>query len=843
MVMLRLDTVRLYIVVMLCVVVVHNVSGSMAMHGQGGHGGATISGVVRRSHDGTPIHGASIRVEGLRIGTYTDRNGRFKLHVPEAKARIIVRSIGSTQTVVDVSASDDTIDVRLDDDPVVARDVVVVGAIRVEDVIRRTIARKQQNWSNVQRISAVVHNRTILTTERSAFGSMDSVPEYREYLSQYDILRDSTGVRSAQTVLERRSSRSSGNDEIVGFDEPFDDFYTDSIVLPKRLGGIILVRPLADDALERYHFTLVERKVYGDRIVYVVDFEPRSRLGPAFEGTMHIIEGTYDVVSARYRTTDETAIPLVDSIMLEQRYEEVASDIWLPTFIQFTAHASAGVLAGMVRRSLSMTTRSQALSYRVNDAVPDAVIDVLRSPDTAAVDHRPLRDVAVAEGGSAVMRKGQLVSVAEGANAQPDGYWDSVTVATPTTEESALMARADQIPPPRKRPTAADDSTRSMDIPTSLFSFQLGPTQWNVSPILTRTTVTGWLAGGEARTSVGPLTFSTEATFSSARAPMGAAGMSIAFPVDSATDLRIGGRVMSTLRAVPHQPPSIGSRIDAGMILFGMQRDQYLVEGVGLHAAVASARSGLAADVEQVTHRSLQPIEELGRPVVRVQDGRFMTGRLRFATLDSSLAALASGLQRTPFLGSVELGVASPQGTAQAFGWIQASASVVVPTIRTGYEPMHLRIGARGNAATSGTPNQFLFYSTPRFTVIGDAMDLLTIPLYRYGGDRHYQLVVEHHFSDHLWRAIGLPTYNRRGLDLTITYAAARFEQVHGTMSADIRPTTNGWFQEIGIGLDRIPTFIVDHLNVRLDLRTPVGAYQRDGRPLGWSIGITSALF
>ena len=48
-----------------------------------------ISGTVRDAGTGGPLVGATVRVKGMNIGTYTDKDGQYKLNVPEGTHRLI----------------------------------------------------------------------------------------------------------------------------------------------------------------------------------------------------------------------------------------------------------------------------------------------------------------------------------------------------------------------------------------------------------------------------------------------------------------------------------------------------------------------------------------------------------------------------------------------------------------------------------------------------------------------------------------------------------------------------------------------------------------------------------
>ena len=53
-----------------------------------------VNGTVLSAEDGEPIIGATVRIEGVKLGMLTDTNGKFSLTMPQGKKRIIVSYVG-----------------------------------------------------------------------------------------------------------------------------------------------------------------------------------------------------------------------------------------------------------------------------------------------------------------------------------------------------------------------------------------------------------------------------------------------------------------------------------------------------------------------------------------------------------------------------------------------------------------------------------------------------------------------------------------------------------------------------------------------------------------------------
>ena len=100
-----------------------------------------ISGKVVSQDDGEPVIGASVMVQGTKMGTVTDVNGNFTLNVPAGK-KLVVSYIGMTPQTVTMRQG---MTIKLASDNKTLNEVVVTGMSNVD---RRmfTGATAQVDW-------------------------------------------------------------------------------------------------------------------------------------------------------------------------------------------------------------------------------------------------------------------------------------------------------------------------------------------------------------------------------------------------------------------------------------------------------------------------------------------------------------------------------------------------------------------------------------------------------------------------------------------------------------------------------------------------------------------------
>lgn len=798
----------------------------------------TFQGRVLSEEDSLPIGGAVVQVVGASAVSFTNTQGYFRIVSPTPSLTLIVRSVGRHTATIFVPSHDTNIVIRLATKVISTRAVTVVADIDAAEIIRRAIARRSEAKSRVQRFSADIYNRRTKTRQTNS-AERRPHPEYIQTLARCDAVFGPQGPIIKSTVLSRQSSKSWENKADPGLVYPFDDFLSDTLVLDSLFGGIRIVRPLASDGLSRYDFHIKQRLIYDNTVMYVIDFQPKTRLTPGFEGTVHIIEGSYSIASVQYRTTPETAIPFIDSLIVEQRYDEVLNDLWLPVSSELRLYASINAFFGLIGRRFEYLLHSDVLRYRVNSDAPDSLFDSHAYGTSTARRTTRRNRQQVDEGDTVAFKDGTSISVAINANSHPSGFWDSLLVQKPTEYELRLMAAADTTSP-RKRLSIDYDSLPMFS--TALFTFALGDASFRFFPRLGRTSVSGFLYGGGLGIDYHKFSLVADLSASSFIAPLGKVSFFYSLQDSPMDYLRFGISLHRSLSMI-HQPqPTIGSTVNATHLLFGTARDFYGVSGFDASLEAKFGVLDVTSTFERARHNALPPVGEVDRSIPTVQEGLFSVGRFKVSLIDSSLSSFLGGIQRSQFVGSLEIGLASRSGDSELHGWIIADASALLPTFRTGYEDMTLRCGLRLRLASTMTPGQFYYYSTPRFVFAGDINDLLTIPLNTFAGNRQYQLIVEHNFSDLLWRAVGLPLFNKRGIDIALSYAATRFEH-SGIRLSDGMRQSDGWYQEIGIGIDRVPSLLLDHLNLRFEVRLPVGHLRGLGHSLGWAFGISSVLF
>ncbi len=90
--------------------------------------GRVLSGTVRDSATSAPVAGATVTIEGTRLGAYTKDNGNFIIpNAPDGDLKVLVRYIGYKRRLVSVGADETQVDVSIARDFLKLEEIVVTG--------------------------------------------------------------------------------------------------------------------------------------------------------------------------------------------------------------------------------------------------------------------------------------------------------------------------------------------------------------------------------------------------------------------------------------------------------------------------------------------------------------------------------------------------------------------------------------------------------------------------------------------------------------------------------------------------------------------------------------------
>lgn len=790
-----------------------------------------LQGVVVDSANGNPIVGASILVEGTTTGTYTRTGGTFRLPVPKDRTTIIVRSVGYKQRRLNIELAPSQWRIALEGASIGLSGATVVANITPEEIVRRTIDRKKANSARIESIVSSLYTKLNMGYDigmLSKSGPNDAITE--TFSTVYD-RRLPERRKHIRIEKRRQTANVSAQDNMAVFDE-FFDFMQDEL----KLFNTRLVTPLASNALDEYKYTLVDRKPLGDQMVYEISFEPKNRLFPGFEGSLTIIEGTYHLIAASFKPTDESAFPFLKGLSISQRYERVNDSIWAPTFQSIQASGKVRVLAGIIEVVGSISALTHVAEVQVNVPIADSLLtppsDTVKAMETQSGNAR-IR----------VNRRSTSISVVPDADSSRTEFWEEHAFAEPSEQEREIYRKQDSIALVEK-----DSSETKIQNPRglglgSLFGGDLGFANYGLEPLIGKTSITDWFFGGGISLTGSDLNLGLRAAFGSSGTQIGSASLSWNVYKSKDLQVKLKGAVFSVPQTIQTnknvERQTLG--IDVANLAYVNRFDFFRSDGYKIATELSHSRVSLNVAYSEVRHLSRPVLSAPDRVSIGVEAGawRIVDGLL--AVGENRVQDDLSG-RAWPLRGRIHMRFGSSVSEAREFTSLMATVSSSLATFNTGYQPMMLDLEVSAGLASSGTPIQYQFGTMRRFEIFGESTDLATLPVNAFGGTSIIQVHAEHNFSDLWWRALGLPTYNGRGLDLIgIGNALSVVQRSSSSLPPGVYGSTNGWYGEAGFGLSRIPTFISDLFVLRFDALWPVGPYATRGY-FGWALTLSSPL-
>lgn len=797
-------------------------------------GTTVISGTVKDSASGDPIAGASIRVDGTTTGTYTRSGGRFRLPLPKGSSRLRVRSVGYRERVIQLGPGQTEIAISLPSSALSLQGVKVVGDIMPEEIIRRAVERKEENAKRITSIVSTTYSKLKVNIDMGGLddgrdGPQNSITE--TFSKIYD--RRSPDPKKHVRILQRRQTANvSAQDNLAVFDD-FFDFTQDEITIIKTT----MVTPLGRDALDEYAYTLLGKKPLGDQMVYELAFEPKARVFPGFEGTLTIVEGTYQVVAAKFSPTDETAFPFLKDLTYEQRYEKVNDTIWAPTYQNVTAEAKIRIIAGLIEISADVAAQTYVTDVAINVPIDDSLL----SPATSS------GATSTTKAGGATVRienMNSTVTVDATADSAKPEFWEEHAFAEPSDDERKIYALQDSV---KKVGGDERDTTRQSNKGgrTSMFNlFSVGGVTVGVDPMLDRSSITGMIYGGTLNVSWSPIRLSVGGGFGSGDTKVGSVDMEISVLKNDDVHMKLFGSAMSSLATV-QESRTLVKRLDflhLSNLLYTDNFDFFRRDGWEAGASIKTDDVNLALSGSWTRHINMPLVETVNRISVPADAGDYQMIQLSGTFFEPGIIESFMG-NASPV--TLRLNGLLGRETQTDVGFWSADAAIDarIPTFTTGYMPMELDVTVHAGIQSTETPTQGRFVTARRFPIMGSRLDFTTATINTFAGTEFVSVVSEHNFTDMWWRLIGLPTFSLgRGIDLIGRFAALNVTQrAQPVVQGQVFDSTPGIYMEAGFAIGRIPTFVSDLFWLRFDAMWPVGPLSPRGS-FGWAITLSSPL-
>ncbi len=778
----------------------------------------TIQGIVTDGDTKQPIAGASLRVIDTRLGTYSGVNGFFRIALPKGKYTIEVKSLGYQTRTLPVTQETTNLDIQLKPSSLKLQTVQVTADIDADNVIRRAIERKEENLKKISTFTGSLYSKLNLELNgkglnaipggvspgnrgskdkgRSGSVGITTDGELDERNSFFiaetfsKVYRDNVQKKYHAEILQRRQTANLDKQQNLVAIGNFISFYDESV----KIVSADILSPLSKDPFDRYKFTLLDRTTFGDKFVYVIKVEPKSEVFPAFKGTLKIVEGTYNLIEADLSPSETTALSFVKNLRFVQKFEEIQKEIWQPTYLRTTAKAQIDVLKGFVEFGADFIATSIYSEVKLNESIPDSIFD----SDKPRITVSPTADSTKTE------------------------FWENNALQELTDSEKEIYHRIDSIVIANP-PDTSGDTPLSFSVKPTIDFNRIGSITLTAQPNFAYKSIEG---NANAGYSFGIHRYVGE--------------VGAKYYLDSLHRFSVFGTLFSQLNqnSFDNTYSSFVNTI-AAAFEHSDYYDYFRNDGFNLGFSVPIGGIRWNAIYEQsrqfsTTKLASRSIFRKGgwRPNPFIIDGSYQTG---------AISAQMGNISAFGFTGRPQLEIhlsgfyGEEYNRNIPFRSVESSIETMLPLIPTGYSPMSLRLQVAAGIASGDIPIQYQFRQKVQLAQAVVFGNMVSAPIGVFGGTEYVTTNAEINLTDVIWRGMGLPLYEGRGIDIIAAGASGRWRSYQ---SIGYIPTNNDWYSEVGFGLGRIPTFVSNVLFLRFDARWGVGNLGSGN--FGWGLGITA---
>jgi hypothetical protein len=780
----------------------------------------TIFGRVINSKTNESIPGATVRMADNSRGTYTSGRRKFRLPIPEGRHKLKVYSIGYGSKLINIDLTKpfrDSLIVALDPAYLKMGTVKVTETLSANQIVERAIKRKQENIQSTKTFKGLLYSKMLLELGGSIFekgesetsvdenvvslnfgfdGDTDESPKRNQlfltetFSRRYDDFEKD--IHSTEIIQRRQTSNIEPDQNILAMGE-FVSFYDETV----DLIGTKITTPLSSKALSYYNFTLIDRQILDDRYIYIIQIEPSTDIFPTFRGTMKIVEGSFNLIEIDVKPSESTAIQFIRNLTFSQKYQEVERNIWVPAYLNITGKAEIDIIKSFLDVEADLSVTSIYSDMEVNKPLPDSVYktDKIRS-----------------------------FSVASLADSTDSKFWEDNSLREISTEEKEIAARIDSL-------TSADSTEK----------IERGPFNWGITPYLDFNRVADVSAGlspsfslyntelsGTAKYSWGPNEF------------LGNAELKHRSKLTNNIEIAFGGRIFSDFetqqndRSYPRWLNTI-----VGSVMHKDYYDYYRKDGWSVFLESKILGINFKSQYEQARHFSEQIntdrsifVENLWRVNPTIDEDTYDLMSLEIKTGSFNLIKNIIGIVKD-FKFNLTYGYQNRPG--KEFRSVEGSVNLELPLIKTGYNPMTLGLKFQGGIASDNTPGPLAFRVRNALFYQIKTGACYSAPVAKYGGREFFTVHTVFNMSDLWWRAIGLPLYEGRGIDLVLAASSGKFFKGDGMALEEV---SKDFYSEVGVGFRRIPTFFSNVFYLGFDMRIGIGPVAK-GR---FGYGLTATL-
>jgi hypothetical protein len=288
----------------------------------------TLNGIIKNTKN-EPLPYANIFCPELNKGTTSNTEGKFIFKLLPGRISIIFSYVGykNDTLLLDLKSGENLhSDIILEESTTQIPTIYVLdsGLSEAERIILRTIACKKEYLEKIDNYEYTAYDKTVLSAEHKDSvmigGLLESIS--KSYFQKPD--------KYNEVILSKKQTKN-----MLPIYTNFFTMGQFSSILDEeiRIDESSVVGPLNESALDYYSFKMKDTTYYDNRRVYVISFEPKSKIIPLFSGEIGIADEIF--LPAFFKLNGLTGVitSMRKEIQIEGKLAEFGDGFWMPVFI------------------------------------------------------------------------------------------------------------------------------------------------------------------------------------------------------------------------------------------------------------------------------------------------------------------------------------------------------------------------------------------------------------------------------------------------------------------------------------------------------------------------------
>lgn len=288
-----------------------------------------------------------------KIGATSDVDGKFRIASYYATDTLVCTLVGYKTKKIRIKR-DQVQDIRIEMETsnIGLQEVVIKYDKDQENpahpIIRRVIAHKKINdrekllayqyeaYNKVEfdlnNLSDEFKNRKIIKPFKFVFDHIDSTGE-KTYLPIFitEAISDFYYRKNPKSSLEIiKATKVSGieNESVSQF---LGDMYQNLNIYDNNIiaFGRSFISPISNSGFVYYKYFLTDSAFIGNDFCYQIEFKPRRKQEPTFEGTLWINDTTYAVKKLEASIAEDANINFIKKFFVRQEFDQVEREVWM----------------------------------------------------------------------------------------------------------------------------------------------------------------------------------------------------------------------------------------------------------------------------------------------------------------------------------------------------------------------------------------------------------------------------------------------------------------------------------------------------------------------------------